>query len=187
MTVICRNIFFAGLLLMGLSACKTGIDKDTYGKFQNSGSEITNQAQAVLLSNVGSAIQKGGTEFAVEFCHLKASPLIDSLSQVFSCNISRVSEKNRNPNNALNKTERELWKVFQTRTLPDTLLRLNSKIIYYKRIHTAMPACLKCHGNVDGEIDSATLEKIQKLYPNDLATGYQLNDFRGLWKVVFEE
>ncbi|MFV0592730.1 MAG: DUF3365 domain-containing protein [Draconibacterium sp.] len=156
-------------------------------KYQSKGSEVTKQTQTVLLSNVGSAIQKGGTEFAVGFCNIKASPLVDSLSQIFSCRISRVSEKNRNPENSLNKTEENLWETFRNGNQADTLLKSNKSFIYYKRINTSMPACLKCHGNTESEINGATLQRIQTLYPNDRATGYKLNDFRGLWKVEFSD
>ncbi|MCE4565319.1 DUF3365 domain-containing protein [Maribellus sp. CM-23] len=185
-----KTILFAGiLLLIGLVACQTkpGISPEFYHKFQKEGDAITSQVQGVLLSNVAGAIQKGGTEHAVEFCNVKATSLVDSLSQAFSCNISRVSDKNRNPENALNKTEAELWKLFAKNTQADTLLEINNKITYYKRINTAMPACLKCHGDPANDINGATLEKIQTLYPQDLATGYKLNDFRGLWKVVFTD
>lgn len=182
---MCRNILFAGLIFIGLSACKIGIDKDTYKRYQKKGNEISNQSQAMLLTNVTSAIRKGGTEYAVEFCNLKASALVDSLNQVFSCKISRVSEKNRNPENALNAKESKLWEIFQTGNKVDTLLNVNNKITYYKRINTAMPACLKCHGSVDEDISKATLDRLQTLYPEDLATGYKLNEFRGLWKVEF--
>jgi len=48
-----------------------------------------------------------------------------------------------------------------------------------------MPACLKCHGVPESDIDSATVQKLRALYPTDLATGYRLNDFRGLWKIEF--
>lgn len=177
------------LLLMGLLACQTkpGISPESYQKFQKEGDAITSQVQGVLLSNVAGAIQKGGTEHAVEFCNIKATTLVDSLSQAFSCNISRVSDRNRNPENTLNKTEAELWKLFAKNPQADTLLKVNNKITYYKRINTAMPACLKCHGDPVNDINSVTLEKIQTLYPQDLATGYKLNDFRGLWKVEFTD
>ena len=58
-------------------------------------------------------------------------------------------------------------------------------LVYYKPIRIALPACLKCHGEPISDIDVATSEKIQNLYPADLATGYKLNDFRGLWKIEF--
>ena len=50
-----------------------------------------------------------------------------------------------------------------------------------------MEACLKCHGNPDTQITEGTLAKIKELYPNDMATGYKLKDFRGAWKITFKK
>ncbi|MDX8337565.1 DUF3365 domain-containing protein [Draconibacterium sp. IB214405] len=174
------------LLLFFCFACSPKLDNDTYKKFKNSGQEITANVQAVLLSNVGKAIQTGGPEYAVEFCNLEAASIVDSLNGVFDCNISRVSAKNRNPQNALStEQEKEMWKLFTEQQLADTLLQSGSNLVYYKPIKIGMPACLKCHGNPETDINPATGAKLQELYPADLATGYQLNDFRGLWKVEF--
>ncbi|WP_340112685.1 c-type heme family protein [Maribellus mangrovi] len=174
------------LVVFILFSCKTGIDPETYQEYQSKGNEVTNLAQATLLSNVGSAIQKGGPEYAVEFCNLKVSGIVDSLNQVNNCKISRISEKNRNPGNALKtKADKKLWELFEMSAQTDTVIQDNNAILYYKRINTAMPACLKCHGNPDADINSSTKEKLQRLYPKDLATGYDLNEFRGLWKVEF--
>ena len=181
-----KNFLIVVFILLQFVACKSGIDPETYTSYQNKGDEVTNIAQATLLSNVGAAIQKGGPQYAVEFCNLKASGITDSLSQQYKCNISRISAKNRNPNNKLKTTaELTLWETFSNHPVKDTLLASGGKYIYYKRINTAMPACLKCHGTPEKDIDAATLEKLNLLYPEDLATGYQLNDFRGLWKVEF--
>ncbi len=183
-----KKSLIAGLSFLLLFACKTGIDSETYEKYQDRGNEITGQAQAVLLSNVGRAIQKGGPEYAVEFCNIEASGLVDSLNQVYNCTISRVSEKNRNPENALKtKEDQNIWRIFAGDALVDTVVMANRNLVYYKRINTAMPACLKCHGSPENDLNAATREKLQKLYPADLATGYQLNDFRGLWKVEFSQ
>jgi cytochrome c553 len=65
-------------------------------------------------------------------------------------------------------------------------LQNGNDLVYYKPIRTGMPACLKCHGNTETDINAATKAKLNELYPNDLATGYKLNDFRGLWKVEFK-
>jgi len=56
---------------------------------------------------------------------------------------------------------------------------------YYKPILTALSACLQCHGPEE-EINPETLQKIKTLYPNDKATGYSINELRGLWKIGFE-
>ena len=175
-------------LVVFLVSCQTKINSETYSNYQEKGNQISNVAQATLLVNVGKAIQEGGPEYAVEFCNLKASSIIDSLNRANNCNISRVSEKNRNPGNMLKTpSEKELWKIFQTSNKQDTLLQNNKKLVYYKRINMALPACLKCHGSTESDINPATKTKLQDLYPNDLATGYQLNDFRGLWKIEFRQ
>jgi hypothetical protein len=46
-------------------------------------------------------------------------------------------------------------------------------------------ACLLCHGDPGTQIAPETMSTIDNLYPNDLATGYALNDFRGVWKITF--
>ncbi len=188
--MITKNRLTLTLSLFILLSCnfsKSKIDDETYTTYLEKGDEITNLAQATLLGNVSKAIQKGGPEFAVEFCNLKASVLADSLSQINNCIISRVSDKNRNSeNNLKSQQEKELWNQMQVKLSIDTLIRNKQSLVYYKSIKIALPACLKCHGDTEHDINTSTLEKINKLYPNDLATGYSLNDFRGMWKVEFK-
>ncbi len=174
------------IFLFGIYSCSSKLDRATYQKYQNTGNDISATVQATLLSNVAQAIQQGGTEHAVEFCNLQATSILDSLNQEYDCKISRVSDKNRNPNNKM-RTEQEikLWEIFKNGTLADTLIKADNNVVFYKPIRTGMPACLKCHGNPDSDIDPETFQKIQKLYPNDLATGYRLNELRGLWKIEF--
>ena len=179
--------FFLAVLLVVISSCSSKIDKETYSTIQNTGNEITMQTQGVLLKNVGLAMQKGGPQNAVQFCNLNAGTIVDSLNQEFNCNISRISEKNRNPNAGLGSDqEKALWQLFETGSIGDTIVEQNNKLVFYKPIKIALPACLKCHGNPGSDIDPATKQKLSELYPKDLATGYALNDFRGLWKVEFE-
>jgi len=183
-----KNVSVFIILIFSFVACNQKMSSETYTHFQSTGNEITTLAQSTLLANVGGAIQKGGSEYAVEFCNLNASAIIDSLNKVNNCIISRVSEKNRNPeNNLKTKNEKILWSTFENQELKDTVLTEEDKIVYYKRINTAMPACLKCHGNIETDINVSTRNKLTELYPNDLATGYKLNEFRGLWKVEFSK
>jgi len=181
-----QNYLLIATLAILMISCKSKIDKATYVDFQKKGNETATLAQSVLLANVGQAMQSRGPVYAVEFCNLKASTIVDSLNIANNCIINRVSAKNRNSENVL-KTETELilWTIFERGILSDTLIKDNQKLIYYKPIRTALPACLKCHGEIGSDIDSATSEKLKNLYPADLATGYKLNDFRGLWKIEF--
>jgi hypothetical protein len=188
--------FFSALLLVAvLWSCNSGaqksekIDDEVYKWHQNTGEKISSQTQGVLLANVGKAIQEGGAAYAVEFCNLKASSIADSLSRANNCTISRVSAKNRNPQNALQtKPDKELWEYFVSASpeiTKDTVVLHDGHMIYYKPIRMGMPACLLCHGTPGGDIEPATAEKIRQHYPDDLATGYRMNDFRGMWKIEF--
>jgi hypothetical protein len=181
------NYFLIAVFAILLFSCKTKIDDAIYAEFKQKGNEITNQAQSVLLANVAQAMQTGGPVYAVEFCNLKASSITDSLNLANNCEISRVSAKNRHPeNNLKTEADKNLWAIFEAGMVNDTLIQEDKNLVYYKPIKTAMPACMKCHGTLGFDIDVATTEKLQSLYPNDLATGYQLNDFRGLWKIKFD-
>jgi len=181
-------IWVTAFIFLMFSACKSGIDSETYKKYRERGTEITNLAQTTLLANVGGAIQKGGPEYAVEFCNLEATGIIDSLNSISNCIITRVSEKNRNPENVLkSKADLAVWEAFRNSGQTDTVVVVQDTPVYYKRINTAMPACLKCHGDIEADINRKTLEILKVLYPEDLATGYELNEFRGLWKVEFSQ
>jgi cytochrome c553 len=180
-----------GLLFFscGQKNAKSELDAETYTKYLKTGNDVSAQAQASLLAHVSSAMKQGGSFYAVEFCNLEASSITDSLSNQFNCTISRVSEKNRNPENKLKtETDKQLWAWANQLDDPmkDTLVVVESQATYYKPIRTALPACLQCHGPVE-TIQADTYEKLQTLYPNDLATGYQLNELRGLWKIAFEQ
>ena len=181
-----KNYFLIAVFAILLVSCNSKINVETYAEFQKKGNEITTLTQSVLLANVGQAMQTGGAVYAVEFCNLKASTLVDSLNHVNNCVISRVSAKNRHHENGLKTdADKSLWAIFEAGTVNDTIIQESKKLVYYKPIKIALPACFKCHGELGTDIDSATAEKLQNLYPADLATGYKLNDFRGLWKIEF--
>lgn len=182
-----KILLSACVVILFFSCNSKKISDETYAEFQKKGNEISSKTQSVLLANVGQAIQTGGSLFAVEFCNLKASSIVDSLNLANNCLISRVSDKNLNPENNLKAAnEKDLWEIFGKGTVADTIIQVQNKLIYYKPIIIGLPACLKCHGQQGIDIEPATLEKIQNLYPGDLATGYKLNDFRGLWKIEFQ-
>lgn len=157
----------------------------------NLGDSITMHAQQVLISNVANAMQEGGSIHAVDFCNVEAMPLTDSLSKLHDVSIQRVSDKNRNPQNALaTSMDMDVWEKVKTAMSSETgskqfLEEENGSYFYYKPIVIAMPTCLSCHGDKN-DIDEATQKLIAERYPEDKAMGYQMGDLRGLWKVKFE-
>ncbi len=155
------------------------------------GDEITTATQTALLQTVSKAIAEKEAHGAVEYCNLKALAIVDSLSKVHNCQIRRVSDKYRNPQDkAQNETEEKALQTFlekyqkQEKLEPFTLQE-GSNTYYFKPIMVGMETCLKCHGDKNKDIAPKTLATIEKLYPNDLAKGYKLKDFRGMWVVKF--
>ncbi len=186
----------AVLTIISFNACNTSsensIDTEIYSRFERAGDEISNNAQAVLLKNVGAAVKKGGSVNAVSFCNLNASSIVDSLNKANNCRITRVSARNRSPENYLqSEVDKQMWKFFSSQSLDslttDTLVAYKGEILYYRPIKIGMSACLMCHGIPGQDIDAETSDRLEQLYPADLATGYKLNDFRGLWKIHFQK
>src|SRR5690606_20395573 len=99
-----RSIAFL-LTITALSACtnpkQQTISEEEKAALMLLGDSISMEMQHVLLQNVGEAIQKGGTNYAVEFCNIQAMPLTDSIADHLKVYIQRLSDKNRNPANAI--------------------------------------------------------------------------------------
>jgi len=184
---ILATLFFASCNSVQQKATENGNSINT-ADFLQKGDTITALVQKVLLANVMTAMKTGGPVNAVSFCNIHAIPLTDSLAGEYNCIIQRVSDKYRNQANKLSEADADiLAKMSSFNPMKPVLVSENGRMVYYKPIKIAMPACLKCHGSLGKEIDSKTLEIINQKYPNDLATGYKEGDLRGLWKITFLE
>lgn len=156
-------------------------------EFMALGDSITTQVQAVLLKNVSEAMGKGGPAYAIDYCNVNAIPLTDSLSKAFHVEIQRLSDKNRNPVNALaSDADQKAWSKISADKKAFAELNEAGDVLYYKPIFTGMPACIKCHGG-ENDIAADALQLIREKYPNDKATGYQMGDLRGMWKIKFNK
>jgi hypothetical protein len=142
--------------------------------------------KAILGKNLMGAIQAHGTLAALEFCNERAIPLTDSMSVHYHANIKRVSDKPRNPNNAANAEElkyiEQFKQVIASKSEPQpVVLEREGRVQFYYPI-TTNSMCLQCHGKqVSPEVRQQTL----KLYPKDLAVGYEENEVRGIWSISF--
>lgn len=149
------------------------------------GLEYALETKKVLGKNLMSAIQKEGVLHALNFCTIQAMPLTDSMSIIYNATIRRVSDKPRNPKNRANEKESELIREFQKQIKngddPQPILeeRSNSYQFYYPIVTNDM--CLKCHGQPEHSV----AQKIKELYPSDEAIGYNENQVRGIWSIVF--
>lgn len=154
------------------------------------GKEIAMSTGKVLATQLVSAIETKGTHNALEFCNIKAITLTDSMAIQLNTSIKRVSDKYRNPDNAAN--DKELQYITNTKQIllnngipkPKIFEQNNQVIGYYPIMTNAL--CLQCHGNIESDINDATITALQKNYPNDKATGYSLNELRGIWVIEMD-
>ena len=151
------------------------------------GKEWVMQTQQVLASNLMNAMREKGPAGAVAFCNEKAYPLTDSMSAVYDVTIRRVSDKNRNPANKADQEELAYIEILKEALAQGKPLKPSeiSRAGYTKRMYpiVTQAACLKCHGKPGENINPETLSKINALYPNDRATGYEENQIRGIWVI----
>ncbi|WCO02865.1 c-type heme family protein [Psychroserpens ponticola] len=147
--------------------------------------------KAVLGKNLMGTIQKKGVIEALAFCNEQAYPLTDSMSVVHNANIKRVSDKPRNQNNQANSFEINKIETFKKQLknkleIEPIVAEIEEKVhVYYPIITNDM--CLKCHGTPNQSVTNETLNKLQQLYPNDKALGYNINEIRGIWSVTFDK
>lgn len=197
------NLIIVTILMVILSACKTNPkdDQDTVKTDQENkevhdsvyiemGLKYAMTTKATLGMNLMGAIQKKGTEHALEFCNVKAIPLTDSMAVAQKAKISRVSDKPRNANNMANAEELAYIETFKKQLASGEqtngiVKKKDGKVHFYYPIATNQ-MCLQCHGTTK-KIKPQVMTMIDKLYPKDLAIGYDENEVRGIWNVVFEE
>ena len=141
--------------------------------------KIAEETKKNLVTNLTQKISEKGAENALEFCNVNAIPLTKQLEDQHNVMIKRVSDKNRNPDNAANETERKYIDFFKEQlALKQKLEAKFDNGVFYAPI-TTNNMCLQCHGS-EKDIKQTTLAKIKSLYPNDKAIGYQENEMRGL-------
>jgi len=194
-----RKIIHYGIfiLLLALYSCGGRTDNSqqdeslSESEYLQRGMEIANRTQAELLRVVSGAMESGGPAYAIEFCNLQALDLKDSLSRLHDCTIQRIALKNRNPEGEPgSETERNQLKAYQAAyakgdSIGPEIYVFDDRVEYYQPILINAGTCLVCHGDPETQIAETTLARINELYPDDRATGFALNDFRGAWKISF--
>lgn len=158
------------------------------------GQAIAAETFALLSSNLQTAIQSGGISNALPFCSLAATPLTAGMAEKHGVTLKRVTHKARNPASKANKFELAVLESFeavlaaQVTTNPPPAFATNlvaGQATFFAPIVIANELCLQCHGEPGSDISVANLAVIQKHYPQDEATGFQVGQLRGAWRIDF--
>ena len=124
-----------------------------------------------------------GPEAAISACRLEVPRLARHLA-VDDIEIGRTSHRLRNPDNAPRDWVRPLLADYVAGVIgPEAfVVRLPGDRVGYVEPISIKPACLLCHGT---GIPAPAAERIAELYPEDQATGFAVDEFRGLFWVEF--
>lgn len=148
--------------------------------------KITKAFGGALKKELKTAMKAGGPINALDVCNTKATPIANDAAKEFNATISRVSLKNRNPDNVPNDWQKAVLEDFDARAAKgESVKKMGfSEIVEHDgkkqlRFMKALPTggvCLECHGS---SIEADVLAKITELYPEDNAIGYEKGQVRG--------
>jgi hypothetical protein len=165
-----------------LAACATAA--------QVSGADMARAAAALqplkreLRSALMGALEKGGPERAIEVCQLRA-PEIARLTSTTGAVLGRTSHRLRNSGNAPEPWMSQFLETYLAHPEDDEprAVRLSSNEIGYVEPIYMKGICMKCHGD---RIQPGVKARLQELYPEDEATGFENGEFRGLFWVKLQ-
>jgi len=143
------------------------------------GDSLTATADTLLRRTLARELAAGGVARAAAFCQPEQYRLVDSLAQVMEATPRRVSGRPRNPAHRADLPAAEMA-TDTTRTIR----RPSQEVFFYQKpivLNNAL--CLRCHGEAGKTMAAADYAILQKQYPQDQATGYQLGQVMGAWQV----
>lgn len=136
------------------------------------------QLKQALLTGMGQ-----GPSEAIGACKLQAPQIAAELS-VDGIVVGRSSHRLRNPANAAPDWVSPLMQAYADDAAdraPRTVALAGDRVGYVEPILT-QAVCLTCHGDVQ---DPSLAERIADEYPDDRATGFELDEFRGVFWATF--
>ena len=146
-----------------------------------------------LKSELVAAMKNGSPTNALGVCNIEAMSITAHISKEQDAIISRVSLKNRNPENAPTDWQKAILEEFDNRAADGEDIAPMASVSVVEqngkkqlRLMKAVPTegvCLACHGQ---EISPDVQAKLDELYPQDKATGYSAGEVRGAIVVVKE-
>jgi hypothetical protein len=120
-------------------------------------------------------------ENGMDLCSASAQELTKDYNKALSSDmtIRRTAFKYRNTLNKPDSIDKKaMSQIIASKTMTPVMIKTKDGHRVYKALLTQQP-CLVCHGDMNA-MNPKTVTKIKKYYPKDLATGFKLNEFRGV-------
>lgn len=185
---------FAGFASTTAAADTPSLSQQEIQERSAASREVIQRFARTLQGELQAAMKSGGPTEAIRVCNERAPEIATDLSAETGMKIGRTSLKLRNPNNAPDRWERLSLQGFEAQRAagtpaPDLPPRFTVEADDGKpafRFMAAIPTggvCLTCHGS---SIDSNVQHALERLYPEDQATGFSEGDIRGAFTITQE-
>ncbi|MBS3745211.1 MAG: DUF3365 domain-containing protein [Wenzhouxiangellaceae bacterium] len=183
-----RNAMLAATLLFPLIACSDDTPPDWVPEARQQSGQLAQQLVATLTE----ALSEEGPAGGVQICKVEA-PKIAARVSGSRFEVARTALRVRNPDNAADGWEASVLRRFKARMAegadPAGLEAWEVETVDGNRVGRYMKAipmgsqCVVCHGeNINPEL----AETIDKLYPQDEATGFAPGELRGAFTVTVD-
>jgi hypothetical protein len=174
------------LCLLGLSLVQA----------QAQDSDMLTQSRTIslgMLKDLGQKLQgamaEGGAVNAIGVCNTQAPEIAGRVSSQNQVKLSRVGTRARNPvmgvpndwqAKALAQFDAALARGEKPADLEfsETVTTASGNEFHFAKPIVMQPMCVSCHGNPE-QISPEVKAKLNELYPNDKAVGYQPGQLRG--------
>ena len=174
------TVFRHSLLLVGLALVAA------FAGAQEPGSERGAALLVPFKQELSTALQEGlaqGPVAAIAACRLRA-PEISAALSTDSVRMGRSSHRLRNPANAAPSWVAPILDAYvagDAEWSPGSVVLPDGRSGYVEPIGIK-PLCLTCHGD---SLAPDIAARIDELYPDDRAVGFQVGDLRGVFWVEF--
>ena len=104
----------------------------------------------------------------------------------------RASLKARNPQDVPTELEGQLLEAYEynleksLEVKPGVQKLEDGNFLYTRPIIAGNGMCLQCHGKIGEDISEGVAAAIAEKYPDDNATGHEINDLRGMWSIKLD-
>lgn len=159
-------------------------------KIVEMGMAASSLLRSTLTGKMKKELKKENKDLMVDFCANQAQDITKGVNNLLpeGVSVKRIALKNRNELNRVDKIDiphiKELEKRAEKSKKPESLYKLletKEGYVMYRPI-SVRKKCLTCHGD-KSKMNSVIKAKIEKKYPDDQAFGFNVGDFRGVFKI----
>lgn len=143
-----------------------------------------------LMKALSGAMADGGPEAGIEVCRHEAPQIAQQVSEHTDLSVGRTALRVRNPVNAPDDRQRAVLESFEARLAArepagriehwEESVRGDRVTGHWMKAIPMQPQCSACHGTA---VADQLVERIERLYPEDAARGFEPGSLRGAFTV----